>query len=293
MNSRIPNGPSSRPQPLRFTPPKGRRGSDATIPLTKTAPDSTVRASASPRGDVARSRCSRRGRSRSCSRSRRPRPRRRPAARRRPDRTSPRPGRACRRGRRRGRSARRSSPARRAAAHRRGPARPGGPTRRPAARARRAGRRVRAGRPGSPDRADRRRAAPRQRCAKPLLELVGDRLGDEEALGGDARLAGVLVACTDGGRRGRRHVGVGEDDVRVRAAQLEHRLLERAPAIAATRAPTSELPVSVTARTRRSRMTGSTAAPGSRSVRKSPRGKPPPRTRSRPPAHIAGCSRRA
>src|ERR1700683_1460436 len=40
MNSRIPNIASSRPWPERFTPPKGSRGSDATMRLMKTIPDS-------------------------------------------------------------------------------------------------------------------------------------------------------------------------------------------------------------------------------------------------------------
>ena len=60
-------------------------------------------------------------------------------------------------------------------------------------------------------------------------ELVGDRLLDDEALGGDAALAVVLVARAHGRRRRGVEVGVGEDDERVRAAQLEHLLLELAP----------------------------------------------------------------
>src|SRR5271169_4088839 len=39
-NSRIPCTLSSRPNPEFFTPPNGRRGSDATIPLINTAPAS-------------------------------------------------------------------------------------------------------------------------------------------------------------------------------------------------------------------------------------------------------------
>jgi hypothetical protein len=35
-NSRIPYALNSRPYPDRFTPPKGRRGSEATIPLMNT-----------------------------------------------------------------------------------------------------------------------------------------------------------------------------------------------------------------------------------------------------------------
>src|SRR6266481_2843647 len=38
VNSRVPAAPSSRPKPERFTPPNGRRGSDATIALMKTIP---------------------------------------------------------------------------------------------------------------------------------------------------------------------------------------------------------------------------------------------------------------
>src|ERR1700754_205083 len=39
--ARMPNSPpSSRPMPLRLTPPKGIRGSDAVIALTKTMPAS-------------------------------------------------------------------------------------------------------------------------------------------------------------------------------------------------------------------------------------------------------------
>jgi iron complex outermembrane receptor protein len=41
VNSRIPAEPSSRPKPERFTPPNGRRGSDATIALMKTIPASS------------------------------------------------------------------------------------------------------------------------------------------------------------------------------------------------------------------------------------------------------------
>src|SRR2546430_15129556 len=35
VNSRIPAAPSSRPKPERFTPPNGKRGSEATIPVMK------------------------------------------------------------------------------------------------------------------------------------------------------------------------------------------------------------------------------------------------------------------
>src|SRR5439155_304395 len=47
VNSRMPKAESSRPYPDRFTPPNGRRGSDATMPLTNTLPDSIRRASRS------------------------------------------------------------------------------------------------------------------------------------------------------------------------------------------------------------------------------------------------------
>src|SRR5262249_484987 len=36
VNSRMPVAPSSRPKPERFTPPNGKRGSEATIALMKT-----------------------------------------------------------------------------------------------------------------------------------------------------------------------------------------------------------------------------------------------------------------
>ena len=39
-NSRMPKSASSRPYPECFTPPNGRRGSDATMPLMKTDPAS-------------------------------------------------------------------------------------------------------------------------------------------------------------------------------------------------------------------------------------------------------------
>src|ERR1700730_7937024 len=44
-NSWIPKEESSRPYPLLLTPPKGRRGSDAVIPLMKTPPASMRAAS--------------------------------------------------------------------------------------------------------------------------------------------------------------------------------------------------------------------------------------------------------
>ena len=42
-NSRMPKTESSRPKPLDLTPPKGSRGSEAVMPLMKTAPDSRRR----------------------------------------------------------------------------------------------------------------------------------------------------------------------------------------------------------------------------------------------------------
>src|SRR5262250_1807425 len=41
VNSLIPTAPSSRPCPDHFTPPKGIRGSEATIRLMKTMPASS------------------------------------------------------------------------------------------------------------------------------------------------------------------------------------------------------------------------------------------------------------
>ncbi|TMC25752.1 MAG: aldehyde dehydrogenase family protein, partial [Chloroflexi bacterium] len=62
-------------------------------------------------------------------------------------------------------------------------------------------------------------------------ELLGEgichRLLDDEAFGGDTTLAVVLVAGADGRGNRRIDVGIGQHDERVRAAQLEHLLLER------------------------------------------------------------------
>ena len=69
------------------------------------------------------------------------------------------------------------------------------------------------------------------------------------------------------------------------------------PASSAIREPVAVLPVSVTARTRSSAMTGSTAAPGTRSTRRRSFGKPASRTASSiASAHwgtLEACLRRA
>src|SRR5216684_1237842 len=57
-------------------------------------------------------------------------------------------------------------------------------------------------------------------------ELIGDGFFDDEAFGGNAALAIVLVARAYGGGRGGVQIGIGENDERVRAAQLEDLLLE-------------------------------------------------------------------
>ncbi len=63
--------------------------------------------------------------------------------------------------------------------------------------------------------------------AKPGLELVGDWIDGDEALGGDAALSVVDHARLD--RRGGRglEIGVGEHDEGIRSAELQHHLLER------------------------------------------------------------------
>src|SRR5439155_15196026 len=58
------------------------------------------------------------------------------------------------------------------------------------------------------------------------LEVVADGLDDDEALGGDARLAVVLIARADAGGRSGLKVRVREDDERIRSTELEHGLLE-------------------------------------------------------------------
>src|SRR5207247_6314905 len=71
-------------------------------------------------------------------------------------------------------------------------------------------------------------AAGAQLADEALEERVGHGLDDDEALGGDAALAAVDEPGV--GRRARRgrEVGVGEDDERIAAAQLEHGLLQLA-----------------------------------------------------------------
>jgi len=49
VNASRPASASSRPYPLRFVPPNGTRGSDATTALTNAAPEVTCRASATAR----------------------------------------------------------------------------------------------------------------------------------------------------------------------------------------------------------------------------------------------------
>ena len=108
----------------------------------------------------------------------------------------------------------------------------------------------------SRDERDRPCAAPAARATNALEERVGDRLDDDEALGRDAALAAVHEPRVAAQRRAARvQVGVGEHDERVAAAELEHRLLERArrPAPRRRGRPAS-LPVSVTAATRGSAM---------------------------------------
>ena len=61
-----------------------------------------------------------------------------------------------------------------------------------------------------------------------VLELGGDGVHDDEALGGDAALPGVLEPRLGGGARGRLEVGVLEDDEGVRSTELENRALEAA-----------------------------------------------------------------
>mmetsp|Transcript_3591 Transcript_3591/g.6901 ORF Transcript_3591/g.6901 Transcript_3591/m.6901 type:complete len:538 (+) Transcript_3591:632-2245(+) len=66
-----------------------------------------------------------------------------------------------------------------------------------------------------------------------LDELVVDRLRDDEPLRADAALPAVQDAAA-GARGGRQvQVGVGEDQVRVGPAELQHRLLEQAPRVRA------------------------------------------------------------
>ena len=73
---------------------------------------------------------------------------------------------------------------------------------------------------GSPTRSARHR---RREVAR---ERVVDRVGDDEALGGDARLAVVDDARLHRRRDRARQVGARQHDERVAAAQLEHALLD-------------------------------------------------------------------
>ena len=126
------------------------------------------------------------------------------------------------------------------------------------------------------------RVADAQSCWMPSRKRCSNSsrhgLDDDEALGGDAALAGVLEARVDGHPRRRFEVGVGEDDERVGAAQLEHRFLERRPLAPATRArPPRSLPVSVTAAMRGSSISAGACLPGMSSVWNTPFGNPAPR----------------
>ena len=67
------------------------------------------------------------------------------------------------------------------------------------------------------------------RVGEALLELVGDRLDDDEPLRRDAALAGVLEARGDRDLDRLLEVGVVEHDEGVGAAELEHRRLDRPP----------------------------------------------------------------
>ena len=64
------------------------------------------------------------------------------------------------------------------------------------------------------------------RTHEAAFELVGDRLGDDEALGSDARLPVVDRARPDRRIDRRVEVGAWHDDKGVAAAKLEHRLLD-------------------------------------------------------------------
>src|SRR4030095_4869194 len=59
------------------------------------------------------------------------------------------------------------------------------------------------------------------------FELIGDVVYQDKALGGDAALAGVLVAGANAGFGRSGDVGVGQHDERVGAAELEDGLLDR------------------------------------------------------------------
>ncbi len=197
-------------------------------------------------------------------------------------RRSPRRRRACRAARRRGRSERRTSPGRRAACRRcaggRRPRPSGAPGRRdPSSRSSRArGPTSVARSAGSPT------FSSSMRRDQLLLEAVGDRLLDDEALGRDAALAGV-----DGARAAAawRAASTGSASARTmngsEPPSSSTVFLSPRPASAATSMPARSLPVRVTARTAGCRISlaprGST---GSGAWRRRPRGS---RRRGRPP----------
>src|SRR5207253_4925393 len=60
-------------------------------------------------------------------------------------------------------------------------------------------------------------------------ELLGDRLDDDESLGGDAALAAVDQARVGRSGGGEVEIRIFQDDERVAAAELEHGLLEHLP----------------------------------------------------------------
>ncbi len=124
------------------------------------------------------------------------------------------------------------APRRRAAAAR--------PTRRsspPAGAARRAGRGGRADRARSPRRWDRPSCVCAMRAVKRSSNVARHAAVDDEALGGDAALSAVDEPAGGAGRRRQLEVGVGEDEVGVAAAELEHRLLEQRARLGADRLP--------------------------------------------------------
>jgi len=82
-----------------------------------------------------------------------------------------------------------------------------------------------------------------RRFGEALLKLLGDRLDDDEALRGDAALAGVLEARGDRDLDRLLEVRVAEHDERVRAAELQHYRLDRPPAASPTETPAASEPV--------------------------------------------------
>ena len=174
------------------------------------------------------SRCWRRGRSRRRSRARPPRPRRRTAAPRAPGRRSPRARSASRARRRRAPSARRRSRARAPSTAARQPR--GALLRRQLEVA--AATRSYCALGG--ERAEVRRRVERVAGAQlpgqrdePLDDRVQHGPLDEQPRRRDAGLARVVEDAPDAAAHGGVEVGVGEDDVRRLAAELEHDLLER------------------------------------------------------------------